>query len=1029
MPQTNSIISNPLESQSALMEEHIHALVAFITTQSAEIQQDFLKRVMVILECSSQELARVIQCQDKINQEQNEVNNGHAVDFSNIEKIIRDNLRQLSESTQVATNLSYNEQIEQLVQFFNITEAFEISSYLKHALNSQSSLYAPYQTIEEYGLATGILGARMFTDYTATLNQSVIERFLTQPGTDTLANGFFNLLVDNVNARATIKSICTNDEIFFQLADRLLITAFTRYDNLTLTTPPLWWHHQKRLVHHITDILSNIPAAQYRAWIESLSNRLPLGVEFVLFESFVEALCQQGQPIDLLDAVFVNKQLEAYVVENKRQKLNLFLNNYLIPHFEQNTAQAIIRQLMVLAVQKNKWVFQEIINALKDIDKTKLKQYVEQLQSIPVLQPKLFIIAASLGLLAYLENQTVSITPDALLKMIRIDNYEVFREAAKNGYLEILNWLKQEAPDELLKMALANNYSAFCWAACHGHLEVLNWLKQEVPGTLLKMIRADKYYAFRLAAENGYTEVLNWLKQELTDELLKMIREDKYFAFRGAIEYGHLEVLNWLKQEAPDELLQMIRADKYFAFRWAAENGYLAVLKWLKQEVPDKLLKMIRERDYYAFRMAARNNHSIVVKYLLSFPDCLNYAEMHEQEYGEKHVIPFITSRLLALRTLQAEQPDRQLTEEETKLCFYMLRNLIRRRNAVLLDDMHFLLTIPQVQAILHEAITPNKPNELLILALTLENQAAVQALMTIPAVRQLAEENRYYEDELSGRAVNLRAIAEDKESAIRALTPAEEKRLNKLKAHYAPMIEQAGVDNLLTWLKEFLADRYTAAPAVVTLMNGKELSLPVSWAEFEQLELTPAERELANKAYYKHKDHTALRWLSKPNRWMSPRASYVEVDSANQGLRYANLGGYEELIVTFMLAAIDEEIKPLEDKVDIIDRIVNCIVEIAGICRVHNWDKERPVTRTRVLEDGTTVEETVTEQYDDEEGDKPSCWSGVKTRLFQSLMWHRLFNIMTAAMVEYEMRFFLQARFKDKLTACDDASKQAIRD
>ncbi|MFN7097670.1 MAG: hypothetical protein ACK4PR_08970, partial [Gammaproteobacteria bacterium] len=186
----------------------------------------------------------------------------------------------------------------------------QTNSIISNPSESQSAL------MEEHINALAVFVA---TQSTATLNQSAIEHVLTQPDTDTLANGFFNLLVDNANAREIVKSICTNDETFFQLADRLLITVFTRYGNLTLTIPPLWRPQQEQLHQQITNIVASVPAARYRTWIESLSNRLPLGLEFVLFESVVAALCQQGQPIGLLDDVFVNKRLEEHLTRDNRQ--------------------------------------------------------------------------------------------------------------------------------------------------------------------------------------------------------------------------------------------------------------------------------------------------------------------------------------------------------------------------------------------------------------------------------------------------------------------------------------------------------------------------------------------------------------------------------------------------------------------------------------------------------------------------------------------------------------------------------------
>ena len=77
-----------------------------------------------------------------------------------------------------------------------------------------------------------------------------------------------------------------------------------------------------------------------------------------------------------------------------------------------------------------------------------------------------------------------------------------------------------------------------------------------------------------------------------------------------------------------------------------------------------------------------------------------------------------------------------------------MLRNLIRRNDATLQDDIRFLLDIPAVKALVHTAVTANQPNELIRLALTTGNQNAAALLLTIPDVRTLAEQNNFYRTE-----------------------------------------------------------------------------------------------------------------------------------------------------------------------------------------------------------------------------------------------------------------------------------------
>nr|WIL04758.1 ankyrin repeat-containing protein [Cedratvirus duvanny] len=122
--------------------------------------------------------------------------------------------------------------------------------------------------------------------------------------------------------------------------------------------------------------------------------------------------------------------------------------------------------------------------------------------------------------------------------------------AAKNGYLEILQW------------AGANGYSwdeITCSAAAYdGHLEVLQWLRANGCPWDKNTCSASALY--------GHLEVLQWARNNGCpwDE-----NTCTYAAYNG-----HLEVLQWLRNNGcPWDENTCVNA---------SENGHLEVLKWAK---------------------------------------------------------------------------------------------------------------------------------------------------------------------------------------------------------------------------------------------------------------------------------------------------------------------------------------------------------------------------------------------------------------------------------------------------------------
>ena len=182
--------------------------------------------------------------------------------------------------------------------------------------------------------------------------------------------------------------------------------------------------------------------------------------------------------------------------------------------------------------------------------------------------------------------------------------------------------------------------------------------------------------------------------------------------------------------------------------------------------------------------------------------------------------------------------------------------------------------------------------------------------LLGIPAVYELAEANNFYQAEIRN-GIDLRALARDRESSMNALSLGEQKRLEGICAHYKEGLTKEKIPGVIEELRARLIDRYNKKPACIQ-RQGQDLALPLTWQEFKGLQLTPEERKSAFEAYYKHKDHTALRYLSAPNLWMHPDAAYVIEDERTRQRRSTFIEN-QTLIALFYLAAKDERIAATE--------------------------------------------------------------------------------------------------------------------
>ncbi|MFJ1269353.1 hypothetical protein ACD661_12365 [Legionella lytica] len=572
--------------------------------------------------------------------------------------------------------------------------------------------------------------------------------------------------------------------------------------------------------------------------------------------------------------------------------------------------------------------------------------------------------------------------------------------------------------EETAKKLEFNKKTLFSLFAVLGNLVFLDTYTKQFQSSqeVLDLIKDNEFYAYRKGAEHGHAEILNYLESKASSLTREMILAENYAAYKNAASNGHVAVLKDLEAKASELVIKMIEAQNYYAFRMGAKNGHISVLSHLESKAPQLFEHMVEADNFRAYRASVENAQIEASHWLLSKSSrCFAYAEAHVQEFGKASVNPFISQHLSALHREALNFPPPGVFDiqslEQAKICFYLVRNLIRRNERALDDEIKFLLNLPSVKALAHMAVTPEQPNELIRLALTTGNQDAATILLNIPEVKSLTEENDYYRAEARGE-LDLSQLCKDGESSMTALTTGEQKRLDDAIKRYGPTLKSRGMSNLMSDLRAQLIERYTANPASIVDRDGKRIILPMDFAEFKHLKLKENEYQLALKAYYQNKDHSAWRYLSKPNPWMHPDAEYVYQDKKTLA-KWSTFEDYQPLIGLLWLAAKDKETEPTEGHT-FESRLNHYVDELALIGRSHNWDKTRVTSKEKL------------EEYDDLEGDRPSCYSGVKRRLFQSVLGHPLISIVTEDVILGEVRNFAREHFQSCIREDNKAALKA---
>jgi hypothetical protein len=432
-------------------------------------------------------------------------------------------------------------------------------------------------------------------------------------------------------------------------------------------------------------------------------------------------------------------------------------------------------------------------------------------------------------------------------------------------------------------------------------------------------------------------------------------------------------------------------------FLLAARSNHLEAMKIMADHHP----QLIRYNNFAALNAA--KDHPETAQWLLMHDECFDHAESAPEYLAYRHLVQaHVNTYLNALRKQDETPNPTELNLNPTHL-YLILRRLIRHHSAR--EDIELLLFIPSLRDFIAETCR-EKDNELLRLALRSENNEAANALLQIDAIRDLAEENDYYQNS-GASGVDLRALATNRESSMVQLNEAERQVLDSALKHYKPLLDSKSIEGHLEALKKDIIEHYQSNPATIETKNKKILKLPLLYQDFIALKLKDKEHKQALTAYYKHTVHGAFRFLSRPNFWIHPNASYVNVNPANRNERWASTDRSHHLIAMMYLAALDKN-TPCVREYTPETKISHFFIELAYINRGHNTD------------DGPD---------DYQEADRPSCGPGMDRRLFQSVPGNPRVNVLTKDQLTQEIGGFALNHFSELFTASNIASTFFILD
>lgn len=426
---------------------------------------------------------------------------------------------------------------------------------------------------------------------------------------------------------------------------------------------------------------------------------------------------------------------------------------------------------------------------------------------------------------------------------------------------------------------------------------------------------------------HGHVEMLK--KMLVYPHILCHLATDGYQALVISIKKGHVDFAGFLLSYF--EVQENVANDTNAALYYAIIGGH--------DDLVDRLLlypsvtQTLSFDIYSAIINAPHDKFEPLLASLLSVPSVMNTISQNNNMILLKAIKRGHFNAVQKLLSLD------KVIENITALENYGLKLAAKHNH---LPILNLLLTFPQV-----------------VDHITDHNNAAYRAAANYGNFTIIDRLNEF--DAVRNYSSTLAYIAHFPENAMRALTTHQLNAISVLKTFLADAFAKYGKEKILQDFKTFLIAAYDKNP-----IFDEERSLP--------LEFTPALSYELKVKYYQHICHTAYRYVFlNPNPWISMQANLALENQQGEPIA-ADIPEAQRELIAYIWLALTEKTFPLptdQSREDLQERF---ITDLSLMARQHNWDK------TRETSTGTE------EEYDDLEGDKPTCPTGVPQGIAQIL-------------------------------------------
>lgn len=601
--------------------------------------------------------------------------------------------------------------------------------------------------------------------------------------------------------------------------------------------------------------------------------------------------------------------------------------------------------------------------------------------------------------------------------------------ACENGHIEIIDWLVKTYPkDKFDEMVQCSMFEYFKQAFKKGDLEVLKNLWSACPDKLQDKMLSSGEDTFSFCAEYLDIDLYQWTWSVCSEPMKKRLFNVEFLSDligcsmdEGTLSTANLSMIDWLRKKG-----HYNRQEYHLAFNEMQPTYLLRFLYFAYQKSMSELVDLLMSFPVIlsALRNMDYDNEDIGVEDVSCEDLCDLAMDLLEESSGA-----FLNDMTQMSHRMQDEDESFGLTDRiyDKKsylygyfVLFHLIRNVTLEDAPDASSDLYMqirqLLDIPGIRAIVErgagstdyrDVILAPRKNYLYFLARACDNTSLCESLLQIPAIQQASED-----------MIDEQDLAQDTESSMVPLSLAEEAILLEINKAYQKQLRDKGtlaiVDTFRNYLKQaFYQQHHQTVRTVYWPLKDKILELPLERGELQSsLERwginssNPSQiKDRIFQTYMANPYHSAYRYLSKPNDWISDKAEFVVKDDGGKPI-CTEFEKFIDLIATLWLAVSDEAQKPSKNQGSVSDRQFLFVQQVALINRAHNWSTPE------------SCDEQMQAEQDDGDFDRPSCIPGTKRRLLQSLLNHPLYRPINKGIVfryVYEaLREYYRSKLKD---------------